>query len=188
MARDLEELRSALSRFAEEETRQAKVFRLGPADESREPEPTGALVIIGQTEGRRFTEVRGLEGELPPNVRIEDDVVLASSQRKPDEWQSMEGPNGDALRLFSLLNPSVLADNLTEAEFIEDAEGASVVQGRMDLTSIHGLPEGFLKWLGDDAFQREVELRLDEQNRPIETTQPDIFPRRSDRIVTRFEG
>jgi hypothetical protein len=186
MVQDLDELKSILSQFAEEESAQAKLFRLQAANVGGEPESTGAFVVIGQTEGRRFTELRGLEGELPANIRIEDDAVLGSSQEDPDDWQSLDGPDGDSLRVFTLLDPRTLADQITSAEFRENAEGQTVVLGLVDLASIPGLPEAFVRWLGDDAMNREIELRF-EGDRLVETTQTDLYPRRRDRIVERFE-
>src|SRR4026208_2258604 len=103
MINDLDGLKSVLSKFAEEAAAQAKLFRHRAEEETEEA--TGAFVVVGQADGKRFIEIRGLEGEMPGNIRIEEDSVFGSSKRKPDDWHALEGPNGDGLRTFSLLDP-----------------------------------------------------------------------------------
>ena len=186
MIKDLDDLKSVLSKFAGEASAQATLFRLQAAEEGGEPESTGAVVVIGQNNGKRYTEIRGLEGELPANIRIEEDAVFGSSMDKPDEWHALDGPDGDSLRAFSLLDPRTVGDLIERAEFREGAEGLTVILGRVDLASIPGVPEALIKWLGGDAVDREVELRFKE-DRLIEVTQPDLHPRRSDHIIERFE-
>jgi hypothetical protein len=186
MIKDLDDLKSVLSKFAEKEPKRAKLLRLQGEDEGLELESTGAFVVVGQSDGKPYTEIRGLEGELPANIRIEEDAVLGSSMEEPDEWQTLDGPDGDSLRTFSLLNPQILGELIESAEFHDGDDEQTVILGRVNLASIPRIPEAFIKWLGADAFDRPVELRV-KDNRLIEVTQPDLHPRRSDHIIERFE-
>jgi hypothetical protein len=180
---DLDELREILAAFAREEPVRADLFRTQADDQ--EPKPTGGFVIVGQSDGQRFMEVRGIEGELPANVRIVEDAVLASSSEEPNDWQALDGAEADSLRVFTLLDPGILADQIQRAEFSFTENGETIATVHVDLASFPRLPEAFINWLRGDAVDRVIELHLKE-DRILEITQPDIHPRRSDRITERF--
>ncbi len=180
---NLDDLKAILSAFAEEETANADLYRLQAADEP--PEATGATVVFGKTDGRRFTEVHGLQGELPANIRIEEEAVLGSSPENPDDWKALEGPDGESLRVFSLLDPRTLGEQIQQAEFVTAEAGETLAVGHVDLANLPGLPEQFVKWLKGDAFDRLVQMRfVDDQL--VETVQADFYPRLSDRIIARY--
>jgi len=183
---DLQDLKSVLSKFASEKPIRANLFRLEAPEEK--PEPTGAYVLMGEAEGRRFLEVRGLVGELPSNVRMEEGSISGSSYEKPDEWQNLEGTDAEVLRVFLLLDPRILAEQVYRADFIPTkGDGQTFVVGHVNLRSLKpGLPKAFLEWVKGDAFDREVALHF-RGGRLVEAIQPDLYPRRADRIIERFD-
>ena len=181
---DFNHLKSVLLRFADDAPRRAFLYRAQPGDE--EPEATGAYIIVGQTDGRRFTEIHGLQGELPANIRIQEDAVLVSPPESPDEWQPLDDEDAAALRAFSVLDPTVLGELLESAEFESISDEEVVATASFNLVSLKGLPDEFVEWLREDTLEHEVQFRL-KGDQLIEIAQPDLYPRQSDRISARFE-
>lgn len=178
---DEQEFRSVLARVAGERPIVGDLYRVGELSDV--PERTGASVTLGVSAGQRWTEVHGIEGELPSNVRIEGDQVKISSESGPDDWNDVQGPDAEALRVFSLLDPRLVVDQLTRVEFLPDPTQAIC---HIDLISWKPhLPDAFLKWLEGDAYDRPVIFQL-EGGRLVASSQPDLPPRRGDRIDIRF--
>lgn len=181
---DFEHFRSLLANFAEDEDKRAYLYRQREADEA--PEATGAFIVVGQTDGRRFTEIHGLRGELPANIRVEDDAVLVSPPDNPEEWETFDDDDADALRAFSVLDPRILGELLDGAEFEPISDDETVAVGKINLASLPGLPDEYLEYLQADTLEREVHFRL-KGDKVVEIAQPDLYPRQSDRISARFE-
>jgi len=186
VVQDFEQLRSVLSKFAAETPRRAFLYR-ADGDQELEPEATGAFVLVGQTEAGRFVEIRGLQGELPANIRIEDDVLLISPAERPEDWQHIDDPDADALRSFSLLDPRTVGDLMDSAEFQASSDDETVASVHIDLGSLPGLPDEFREFLAVGSLDRQVELHFKGDNL-VEMVQQDLYPRQTDRISERFEG
>ena len=181
----LDDLPTVLSQFAMEKPVRAKLYR--QADDG-EAVPIGVDVILGTDDGKMFIELHGIEGELPANIRIEDDTVKISPDGEPGAWQSIEGADAAALRVFSLLDPRRFAGQLHRVNVVENArDGYTYAVGHVDLLSWQPrLPEAFVTWLRADAHDRPIVFRF-EGSRLAEVIQPDLYPRREDRIVERFD-
>jgi hypothetical protein len=182
---DFDHFKSILAKFAEEGPVRAFLYRQSEGDE--EPEATGAFIVVGEAEGRRFTEVHGLRGEMPANIRVEDDAVLVGPPEDPSAWETFDDEDAGALRAFTLMDPRVLGELLEGAEFDSVSADETRVIGKYNLASLPGLPDEYIEYLGSDTLEREVEVRLVGE-RVVEISQPDVFPRQSDRIFARFES
>jgi hypothetical protein len=183
MVQDFDELKALLLNFAEEEPRRAVLYRSQNAEER--PSETGAVIQIGKTQGRNFVEIRGLEGELPANLRIEEEAVLGSSREEPDDWKALDDDDVDALRAFSLLDPRVIGETLNSADFATGDDEAIVI-GHVDLASVHRLPGEFVEFLKRYSLDHTVELHFKDRTL-VEMVQQDLYPRQTDRISERFE-
>jgi hypothetical protein len=183
MVQNFDELKAFLLAFADEEPRRAALYRSQNAEER--PSETGAVVLIGKAEGRTFLEIRGIEGELPANLRIEDDAVLGSSREEPDDWKELKDEDIDALRAFSLLDPRVLGASLDGADFGK-GDDETIVIGHIDLGSVPGLPAEFVEFLKQYSLDHTVELHF-VGRRLVEIVQQDLYPRQTDRISERFD-
>ena len=184
---NIEDFQKVLWQFAEEAPVSAELFRL--EHDAPGLEQTGVLVVFGKANGKRFVRVEGIKGELPANIKIEveDGKVFASPKAEPNNWQPLD--DADALRVFSLLHPQLVARQATrvDPETTKDEKGMTVVSSHVDLfTWKPELPEDFLKWLRGDAHDRVVVAQFD-GDRLVETRQPDLPPRRADTIIARFK-
>ena len=180
---DFDNFLDLLKNFAEDGPKRAYLYRQRESDEA--PEATGAFIVVGHTDGRRFTEIHGLRGELPANIRVEDDAVLVSPPENPDDWQTFDDEDAAVLQAFSVMNPRVMADLVEDAEFEPISNDETIVTTKIDLESLSSLPAEFRAFLAD-TLEREVQF-LFRGDQIVEITQPDLYPRQSDRISARFE-
>jgi hypothetical protein len=174
----LDQLHDAADSMTESGAFYGRVFRRS-ALEGRAEEP---ILLVLDREGERLVvEVRGIVGELPANVRIDDSSVYLSSAEEPNEWSRADEADEDAqvLRVFTLLDPRRVVMQLVTSE--ESPSGAAQVRGIIDLRNWEPpLPRAYVEWLGEGRI-REVVFELEgDWIRSIQ--QQDLPPRQADTI------
>lgn len=148
---------------------------------------TGRILVDGERTGAYILyptpdeiEIRGLEPELPPNVRIIGSKVNVSDDL--EKWEEVKPEAG--LQVFGLLDPRVL---ITSAYY----ETGPVVAGNREYYSIqvdmHKIPlelsDEVIEFIGS---KRETELVI-EHDRLIEMHMSDWSAKSSSKISLLFE-
>lgn len=177
-----EHVRRLLTDVAQRGATGARLFRRSGLE--GEEEATGAFVLFTQRNGLLEMNIRGIQGELPANIRITDGDVFVSSAEQPEAWQAAD-EEGDGFRVFTLLDPRRLARHMKRVQ-IRVAGAKTRVVGHVDLSEWEPkLPDGLLTWLGSSGRDRVINVLLEEE-RLLEVVQPDLPPRLADFIVEKF--